>query len=375
MVTGVVYNGRHPVPRFHGARALPANKALSGIQSREFGGRQFNELLFDDTNGQVRAKLSSEHGSTQLNQGYLTTPRSNGKADPRGEGFEMRTDKAGALRAATGLLLSTEAQPGASGQQLDRVAVQQNLNMALSLSQSLAQAATGQAADTMETGPQQIQPDNSPAGKAGSGHLQHLSAALQAWPNGSNAAPNGKGDQPGQQPLLVLSGLGGLVSASGQSQAITAATNLDLVAQRDTNQTTARRWLHNVGQNISLYVRGIKDKISLKLLAEQGKIQVQAQHGEIEITGDQNIQITSCKGKIQIAAEDELVVTCGGAYVRLKGGNIDVHCPGTLSMKAAQHQLSGPGSMNVAFPQFPNSVCKSCAAKAAAEANPLVAGK
>ncbi|WP_431355897.1 type VI secretion system Vgr family protein [Chromobacterium vaccinii] len=53
----------------------------------------------------MRAKLSSEPGKTQLNQGYLAHPRSNGKAQPRGDGFELRTDNHGAIRAAHGLLL------------------------------------------------------------------------------------------------------------------------------------------------------------------------------------------------------------------------------------------------------------------------------
>ncbi|WP_206208836.1 type VI secretion system Vgr family protein, partial [Vogesella mureinivorans] len=85
--------------------SLPANKTLSGIQSREHQGSQYSELLFDDTPGQVRAKLSSEPGKTQLNQGYLTHPRSNGQASARGNGFELRTDHHGAIRAGHGLLL------------------------------------------------------------------------------------------------------------------------------------------------------------------------------------------------------------------------------------------------------------------------------
>ncbi|MEW4323460.1 type VI secretion system Vgr family protein, partial [Chromobacterium vaccinii] len=73
--------------------------------SKEHQGGGYNELLFDDTPGEVRAKLSSEPGKTQLNQGYLAHPRSNGKAQPRGDGFELRTDNHGAIRAAHGLLL------------------------------------------------------------------------------------------------------------------------------------------------------------------------------------------------------------------------------------------------------------------------------
>ncbi|MEJ8676947.1 type VI secretion system Vgr family protein, partial [Chromobacterium amazonense] len=185
VITGVLYNGSHPTPDFSGAGSLPANKTLSGIKSKEHQGGGYNELLFDDTPGEVRAKLSSESGKTQLNQGFLTHPRSNGKAQPRGEGFELRTDQHGAIRAAHGLLLSTEAQNGAGGKQLAREHAQSQLDAALSLSQALAETASGQLADTMETGPEEIGPDNAKAGKKPDGHLQHHVDALKAWEAGS----------------------------------------------------------------------------------------------------------------------------------------------------------------------------------------------
>src|SRR5512145_498498 len=120
LVTGVVYNGTHRPPTFSGAGQLPANKTLSGIKSKEYKGSRYNELVFDDSTNEIRTKLSSEHGKTQLNQGYLIHPRTEGKGDPRGEGFELRTDESGALRAAQGLFLSTEAQNGATGKQIAR---------------------------------------------------------------------------------------------------------------------------------------------------------------------------------------------------------------------------------------------------------------
>ncbi|WP_353328883.1 type VI secretion system Vgr family protein, partial [Chitiniphilus shinanonensis] len=156
LVKGVLYNGSHPTPAFSGAGSLPANKALSGIQSKEYQGSQYGELLFDDTQGEVRTKLSSEHGKTQLNQGYLTHPRSDGKAEPRGEGFELRTDRQGAIRAAQGLLLSTEAKPGASGQQLDREQAQAQLESAQQLAQTLGDTAQQQLADPAEIGPEAL---------------------------------------------------------------------------------------------------------------------------------------------------------------------------------------------------------------------------
>ncbi|MBX9358937.1 type VI secretion system tip protein VgrG, partial [Chromobacterium vaccinii] len=374
VITGVLYNGSHPTPDFSGAGSLPANKTLSGIKSKEHQGGGYNELLFDDTPGEVRAKLSSEPGKTQLNQGYLAHPRSNGKAQPRGDGFELRTDQHGAIRAAHGLLLTTEAQNGASGKQLAREHAQSQLDAALSLSQALAETATGQLADTMETGPDEIGPDNAKAGKKTDGHLQHHADALKAWEAGSNTDKDGKTakDQAGQQPLLILSAPAGIASLTEQSQTLSVGQNLNLVAQRDANHTTGRRWLHNVGQHISLFVAGVKDKVALKLIAAKGKVQVQAQSDAMELTADKDVTITSCKERIVVNAKDEILLTAGGAYIRLKGGNIEVHAPGTVSVKAAQHKLSGPDNMTIPMPVFPGKqFCLQCMLNAIKSGSPL----
>ncbi|MDW5419097.1 type VI secretion system Vgr family protein [Iodobacter sp. CM08] len=372
VVTGVVYNGSHSVPAFSGAGALPANKTLSGIKTKEHEGGQYGELLFDDSKGEVRTKLSSEHGKTQLNLGYLIHPRTDGKSEPRGEGFELRTDMQGAIRA-NGLLISTEAKSGASGKQLDRSPAQSQLESALSLAQSLGETATNQLADTIETGEDNktINPDNSAGDQNSQGHLHHHVHASKSLEAGTNTDKDGKSQsekQAGQQNIILLHGEDGIAITSPQSQTITAGTNLDLVAQRDTNQTSGRRWIHNVGQHISLFVAGVKDKVALKLIAAKGKIQLQAQSDDIEITGDKDLKVTACKGLLSISAKDEVLVTAGGGYIRLKGGDIEIHCPGEVSIKGASHDMSGPTSLNAPLPKFAKGCEQSMDAAAASQA-------
>ncbi|WP_024301790.1 type VI secretion system Vgr family protein [Pseudogulbenkiania sp. MAI-1] len=378
VITGVLYNGSHPPPAFSGAGSLPANKTLSGIKSKEHQGGQYNELLFDDTPGEVRTKLSSEHGKTQLNQGYLAHPRTDGKATPRGDGFELRTDRHGAIRAGHGLLLSTEAQASASGKQLARDGAQSQLDAALALSQSLGETATAQLADSVETGPETIQPDNSKGATKTDGHLQHHVQALKAWEAGSNTDKESKtaaNGQAGQQPLMILSAPAGLAATTDNSLTLAAGTNIDQVAQRDTHQTSGRRWLHNVGQHISLFVAGVKDAVSLKLIAAKGKVQVQSQSDAMELTADKDVRISSLKASQQFNGKKEVLLTCGGAYIRIKDGKIELHAPGKVSFKGGSHDWSGPARMNKEVLRFPNTVCKQCMQMAAKEGNPLVNGR
>ena len=93
----------------------------------------------------------------------------------------------------------------------------------------------------------------------------------------------------------------------------------------------------------------MKDNISLKLIAAQGKVQMQAQHGEFEVTAEKDITLTACKGKVTMAAKEEILLTSGGGYIRIKGGNIEMHCPNVVSMKAVMHPWTGPTSLSAAM--------------------------
>ncbi|MEN2428989.1 DUF2345 domain-containing protein, partial [Chromobacterium vaccinii] len=159
--------------------------------------------------------------------------------------------------------------------------------------------------------PDEISPDNAKVGKKSDGHLQHHADALKAWEAGSNTDKEGKTakDQAGQQPLLILSAPAGIVSATEQSQTVSAGQNLNLIAQRDANHATGRRWLHNVGKSISLFVAGVKDKVALKLIAAKGKVQVQAQSDAMELTADKDLTITSAKQKIHLNGKQEILLT------------------------------------------------------------------
>ena len=81
---------------------------------------------------------------------------------------------------------------------------------------------------------------------------------------------------------------------------------------------------------------------------------MQAQSDDIEITADKNVKITACKEKVEIVAGDEILLACGGGYIRLKGGNIEIHCPGEVSVKGANHVLSGGNSLSQSFNEMPN---------------------
>jgi type VI secretion system secreted protein VgrG len=358
VVVSVVHNGSHPPPTFSGAGSLPANRALSGVKTKEHEGNQYGELLFDDTPNEVRTKLSSEHGKTQLNQGYLIYPRQDGEGAPRGEGYEVRTDRHGAVRAGHGLFITTEASPHASGNQLERRDAQAQLDSAWKIAHEHSNSAAAQEGDPTETGPEFLDEEGQPEDTPDSphGHLDHMVGAIQSWEAGTNTDPesNSADNQPGRQPVLLASAPDGVGITTDAEMVLASKGNLDTVTHRDTQQTTLKRWIHNVAKKISLFVGGDKDATSMKLTTAKGDAHLYAQSNDVVIMGDENVRVTANKGQLLISAEEEVILKCGGAFIQLKGGNINFGSPDVQSFKANYYAQSGPTSMDVPHPVMPN---------------------
>ena len=331
MVVGAVHNGAHLPPRFSGAGSLPANHALSGIQTRELGGgRGWGELLFDDTRGQLRTKLSSEHAATQLNQGWLATPRTEGRAQPRGEGFELRTDAAGAIRGAHGLLISAFERLQATGGQLGREETAGLMEECLRLFRQLGEYAARHAGGSTEAGP----------------HTR-LQQAFTQWEHGSNTAP--RAAPAGGAPIVAVTAPEGVHLSSPQSVVTHAGRTVDTVALQHLQFASGEHTTLNAGQGLSLFGQSG----GIKAIAHQGPMLIQSQHDHTTINAARDLKLTASGGKLQgMAADEILLAVSGGAYLKLAGGNVEIGCPGTVTVKAAGHDWRGPASGSADLPRF-----------------------
>ena len=104
-------------------------------------GQGFNQLRFDDTTGQISIQLYSNQAASQLNLGNLSHPKEQAESEGRGEGFELRTDQSGAVRAGEGLLISAHKQQAADGSHMDAEPAKSQLESGLQMSQALSDVA------------------------------------------------------------------------------------------------------------------------------------------------------------------------------------------------------------------------------------------
>ncbi len=273
-----------------------------------------NKLRLDDTRGQEHIKLSTEHsGKSQLNLGHLV----DAQKQKRGAGFELRSDGHGAIRAGKGLFISADEQARAQGDVLDMDAAVEQLESALSLARSLANAARSA----------QVKPGDTES-------QARLKQALNdlARPGVLLHAPAGIG---------LVSPETICLSSGGESVGILAGHNVDIGSGRDLTATAE--------DAVSLLARNA----GMQLKAAGGRVELHAQNGELHALARQDIKLESVEGRVEISAPRELLLHCGGAYIRLKDGEIELGAPGNIYHKSAHVLKLGSASLSTPATPLP----------------------
>lgn len=273
-----------------------------------------NKLRMEDKRGEEHIKLSTEYGGkTQLNLGH------NVDADRvlRGEGAELRTDKWVAVRGGAGVFITADKQPFAGDKMLSMKEAVAQLENALSIARSLSDAA-----ESAQAYPADIQSQ------------KMLTDALTEL----------------VQPGMVLNAPQGVSISSPEGVRVSSGSaSVGIVAQNNADISAMKRFTVAAGEAISMLAR----QAGMKLFAAKGKVEIQAQDDALDAIARKDITVTSAEGKIEITAATELVVNCGGAYIKLSGGNIELGCPGNILLKCANAQKMGAASLNTPAPEFP----------------------
>ncbi|MGN8137291.1 type VI secretion system Vgr family protein [Paraburkholderia sp. 22099] len=344
IVTGRVYNGAK-TPEWH------SNGILSGYRSKEYQGSGYNQMVMDDATGQNRVQLYSTSANSQLHLGYLIAQSDNTRGAYLGSGFDLKSEAYGAVRAAQGMYVSTYPATGSSSQPLDARDARGQLVNSESMIESLSQASETHQAENLKDGYESLKSftdatQNSVSGTTG----------------GGNTAGGGTGNANGfKEPIMLFATPAGIAMSTQKSAHIAASGHVNLVSGQSTHIATGKSLLTSVGQKISLFVQNA----GMKLFAAKGKIEVQAHNDDIEVTAQKTIKLISATGKIETAAKEEILLSSGGAYIRMTGGNVEIHAPGRIDIKGAQHSFSGPASHPYKLPIMPQSVCVECMLKRA----------
>ena len=317
VILSQLYNQRAQPPALSRAGELPGNRYLSGMRSREIGGARGGQLLFDDTPGQIAVQLASEHAASELNLGWLSEPRANGQAGPRGEGAELRSDKAVALRGGEGILLSAGGKQTDAGAQLERASLVGIAEAMHGVLDTLGRLA-GDHGESEEAKPR----------------LDALAERLRHWHDGSNVAP---GSETGGEPLVAVNAPAGVVIASDDSIALGAQTKVDIVSTGDAEMATGRSLFLRASRALSMFAY----ELGMKLIAARGDIVVETHRGDIEIKSSNRIRLIAATG-IELEAPSVKVVS-QGTQTDWDGGTITHQSSGKHVVRAASVEHLSPG--------------------------------
>jgi type VI secretion system secreted protein VgrG len=312
---------------------LPGQSALSGFRSRELtkgGGNgaagRANHLLMDDTDGRIQAQLKSDHQSSSLSLGFITRVEDNaGRKDPRGEGFELRTDGHGVLRAQDGLLITTEARPEAARHAKDMGETASRLKAACGQHDGLAEAA---ATAKLQNGGQ----DQALVAKA-------LEAQANAIEGSGGRASGGRFPEL-DEPQLVLASAAGIAATTTGSLHLQAGEHVALTSEGHTSFSAAKRLLVSAKDGIRLFAL----KSGMKWIAGNGKVQIEAHKDRIDLTAKKAVRITSTTTEVRISAPVKVVVNGAGSFTEWSSAGILHGTLGGWVEHAASHAKLGPAS-------------------------------
>ncbi|HCR0456178.1 TPA: type VI secretion system tip protein VgrG, partial [Enterobacter hormaechei] len=270
-----------------------------------------NKIRLDDERGKEHIKVSTEYGGkSQLNLGHLV----DSEKQQRGEGFELRTDSWGAIRAQKGIFISADGQAKAQGQVLDMEPALARLSAALVAMESLAACAQQAQALAADVGRQQ---------KLLKQKIEQL-----------------------HEEVILGSAPKGMALVSGEDMQLSASDNMTLTAGKQLDVGAQKDFTLAAGKQLSLYSRE-----GAKLFSSQNDIDIQAQGGNITTWSTQDTHVSSGR-KMVITAQDELTLICGGGYIKINGGNVEIGGPGKLLIKNTGIRKAGTGSMQGVMKSF-----------------------
>lgn len=342
--------------------------SLSGLKTQQLatsrnGQGGHNHLVFDDTPGESRIELGTTQYQSHLQLGHLKQQTGNARQADRGHGAELKTQASLALRAGNGLYLSTDARPHASGAHLDSGEAIAQTEDAQRLSQSLAAVAAQQNAA--------LQGDPAADPLPAIDSLQHAASVLKAIASqnvgqGSHGTikttQGGTGRIPAwSEPRLQLNAPAGIAQLTPQDQILAAGKHLTIATGQDTNLIAQGNHSLAVKNGLALYTvgkAGDKQKpnqeTGIHLHAASGSVSLQSQSGKTTAAADKKVTLASTTGNLNASAKQKILATAQGAYLKIEGGNIELHAPGKVEFKASMKKWTGPASAAGGDIRFPS---------------------
>ena len=343
---------------------LPNEKVLSGLKSKEYQGSQSNQLVMDDTTGKLQVQLKSDHQSSELNLGSITRINPvQGRADFRGEGFELRTDGHGVVRADKGIILTSYGKQNAQSYVKDIAQTTSQLQQASEQHKSLLQVAIDQKCEERKIDAtvsdelaEQVDAVKGVAGKGSSkGNSNASGSSNHNSGKSNNNASEGKYNRFPElaNAQIVISSPAGIALTAKQSIHLTSSEHIALTSQKQISVASEDRFIASVAKGI----RAFSQKEGIKLYAGKDDVELQAQDGKLEAIARHDVQVISTEGGIEVVSPNVVSIKVGGTELKITPEGVFITTPGIFKVKASEHVFEGGDSTpfkNLQLPKLEN---------------------
>jgi type VI secretion system secreted protein VgrG len=306
-VMGRIHEAERSPTKFDIKGTLPDTRRLSGIRSSEIDATGFNQLRFDDTQGQLSAQLQSSYSASQVNLGQLSHPKETETSQDRGVGFEIRTDDYGAVRGGSGLLLTSYKQDAASGDHMEAEEAKKQLNTNQAHRKSLNDVAKQHETDVIES-------------------VEQLKVFAESI----------------QQDIAKF-------NQAAADIHLSADADINQVASGSVNISTQKNFISHAIEKVSLFAV----KQGIRLIAAFGKVDIHAQTGAMDLVADKTLKVISKKKTIEISAAEEIILNVKGNYFKITAEGIEQGTKGESKVFTTKHSILGPKSIDYTLPQDP----------------------
>ena len=270
-----------------------------------------NKLRMEDKRGEEHVKLATEYGKTQLNSGHLV----DAQEQPRGKGFELRTNEHGVIRVAKGLFVTADGQQKAAGGVLDMSTALREIDVCLKQLQQLevaaeqAQALKADIDSQIQMFEQRLKPLNE---------------------------------------TLLFSAPEGVAVTSGEHMQMAATKNVAVNAGGDISTGVMGNMTALAGEKLGLFAR--TGQLSLK--ASEGPVEMQAQNGKMQLFAEKKLTLSSASD-ITFAGKKRITLIGGGSYLRLEAGKVEYGTTAMYIRKVKRTMAATPATMPLSIPLLP----------------------
>jgi len=157
------------------------------------------------------------------------------------------------------------------------------------------------------------------------------------------AAGRALGDAPVEafaRPLLVAESPHHIGWTTPATAAVFAGQHLQFTVQQDL-QISAGETLSTVSAGqVSLFAQ----QGPLKAVAAKGPLSLQAHTGELELLAGQNLTITATDERVDVLAQERIVLQAGNCRITLDRYDITIEAPGEFVVRAQEHPFLQPSA-------------------------------